>query len=472
MAWGIGSIQTSDPQVRNVRNRLLGLYFGSMAVILGSFGIIVYRVVEYECNREVNSRLQQLAGSGTQTLAIIKHEYHELILKEKNQQRPSSQIDHSQSHLTLIDLIKRSDADSLPKRNSALEITSRSSFSNQNKLEWFDEDGNLMMLEGGLILQNSIPNSVEDSGMFSQHNMVRSYILPVYTFGVDANRKLIGYVRAGMSTAPLEEELQRLRWSFSLISITILGIITISSQWLMKESMKPILRSLEQLKLFTSDASHELRNPLTVIRASVSVMQNHPERIHPTDVSKLSAIASASGQMSALVGDLLLLARMDESLDTKQDWLMIDLNEMLEELLLLVESEAEQRKISLNSHLVPDSLIQGNSEELYRLFFNLVSNALHYTPEGGNITISTQKRSNSLVIQIKDTGIGIAAEHLPHIFDRFWRADLARQKQNGGSGLGLAIAQAIAHNHGGKITVISQLGSGSQFQVQFSISHV
>ena len=212
MAWGIGSIQTSDPQVRNVRNRLLGLYFGSMAVILGSFGIIVYRVVEYECNREVNSRLQQLAGSGTQTLAIIKHEYHELILKEKNRKPPSSQTAQNQNHLTLIDLIERAEADSLPKRNSALEITSRSSFSNQNKLEWFDEDGSLMMLEGGLVLQNSIPNSVEDSGMFSQHNMVRSYILPVYTFGVDANRKLIGYVRAGMSTAPLEEELQRLRW--------------------------------------------------------------------------------------------------------------------------------------------------------------------------------------------------------------------------------------------------------------------
>jgi signal transduction histidine kinase len=119
--------------------------------------------------------------------------------------------------------------------------------------------------------------------------------------------------------------------------------------------------------------------------------------------------------------------------------------------------------------LVLDVSIQGNGEQLNRLFLNLILNALQYTPAGGMVTISTQKRSDGVVIQIEDTGIGIAIEHLPYIFDRFWRADPARQHHDGGSGLGLAIAQAIAYHHGGKITVTSQPGLGSQFQVYFPV---
>ena len=471
MAWGIGSIQNSNPQVRSVRNRLLVIYFGAMAVILGAFGIVAYRVTEYECNREVNTRLQQLAVSATHTLEIIKHEYDELSLEEKHRQYRSSQRLDTLNPLTLIELMGKYETDSFLKPNLALEIPSKSSLSSLNGLEWFDDARNLMVAEGRILSQPPLPNSVEVSGTFSQNDKIRSYILPVYKLGVNADRELVGYVRASTSTIPLEEELGRLGWSFGSIGIVMLGIITVSSAWLTRESMKPILSSLEQLKLFTSDASHELRNPLTAIRASVSVMQSHPERIHPADVSKLSAISSASEQMSILVGDLLLLARMDGSpFSNKQDWLTIDLHEMLQDLLLLVESEAEQKNIALKSHLVLDVSIQGNGEQLNRLFLNLILNALQYTPAGGMVTISTlQKRSDGVVIQIEDTGIGIAIEHLPYIFDRFWRADPARQHHDGGSGLGLAIAQAIAHHHGGKITVTSQPGLGSQFQVYFPV---
>ena len=468
MAWDIGSIQNSNQQVRNVRNRLLVIYFGAMAVILGAFGIVAYQVTDYESNRELNTRLQQLAGSAAHTLELIEHEYHELVIKGKKRKETSSQINNTPVPLTLVELLGKYETDSLLKPNIALEIPSNSSLSSQNGLEWFDNARNLMIVEGSIWSQQPLPNSVEVSGKFSQNEKIRSYVLPVYKLGVNADRQLVGYVRASTSTIPLEEELRRLGWSFGSIGIVMLGIITLSSAWLTGESMKPILSSLEQLKLFTSDASHELRNPLTAIRASVSVMQSHPERIHPADVSKLSAIASASEQMSVLVADLLLLARMDRSLNSnKQDWLTIDLHEMLQDLLLLVESEAEQKKIALKFNLVPDVAIQGNGEQLNRLFLNLILNALQYTPPGGMVAISTQKRSDGVVIQIEDTGIGIAIEHLPYIFDRFWRADPARQTDDGGSGLGLAIAQAIAHNHGGKITVTSQPGLGSQFSVYF-----
>jgi hypothetical protein len=107
------------------------------------------------------------------------------------------------------------------------------------------------------------------------------------------------------------------------------------------------------------------------------------------------------------------------------------------------------------------------------LFVNLLENALHYTPSGGTVRVSIapiEASHDSVVIQVEDTGIGIAPEHLAYVFDRFWRADQARNRREGGSGLGLAIAQAIAQAHGGIITVTSQLGAGSRFQVELPLA--
>ena len=128
--------------------------------------------------------------------------------------------------------------------------------------------------------------------------------------------------------------------------------------------------------------------------------------------------------------------------------------------------EAVSGKISLKTDLLLEAWVLGDAEQLKRVFCNLIGNALYYTPEGGMVTVSMMKWfSEQVVISVKDTGIGIAPKHLPLIFDRFWRADQARSHRQEGSGMGLAIARTIAQAHGGDITVISQLGKGSNFQV-------
>jgi two-component system, OmpR family, manganese sensing sensor histidine kinase len=135
------------------------------------------------------------------------------------------------------------------------------------------------------------------------------------------------------STTVLEAELHRLRWGLGLGGVVALGLTAIGGVWLTQESLKPVVQNLEQLKQFTADASHELRSPLTAVQASVAVMQTHPERVHPSDVKKLDAIASASKQMSCLVEDLLLLARIDSQQTNCWEWIPIAIDEILEALL-------------------------------------------------------------------------------------------------------------------------------------------
>ncbi|HBL13705.1 MAG TPA: two-component sensor histidine kinase, partial [Cyanobacteria bacterium UBA11162] len=221
------------------------------------------------------------------------------------------------------------------------------------------------------------------------------------------------------------------------------------------------------LKQFTADASHELRSPLTAIKASVEVMRNHPERIHPKDAKKLAAIASATAQMSHLAEDLLFLARTDATVLTSMgEQIPIPLNKVLQDLLELLEPFAQDKEINLESELLMSISVMGNEIQLTRLFANLLENAIQYTLPGGTVRVILAKQNRFAIVSVKDTGIGIEREHLPLVFDRFWRADKARSRREGGTGLGLAIAQAIAQRHGGKITVTSKVGVGSCFQVR------
>jgi len=231
-----------------------------------------------------------------------------------------------------------------------------------------------------------------------------------------------------------------------------------------------IEQSFQKLKQFTADASHELRSPLTVITTVVEVMQSHPERIHPADVKKLAALASATEQMTRLLEDLLLLARTDAASATPVvEWISISLNEVLEDLIDSLLPQAQAKDITLKSDLRSGVFIKGNLAQLRRLFSNLLENALQYTPDGGVVTVSIVRRDRFVTICVEDTGIGIAPEHILLVFDRFFRAEKARSQPEAGLGLGLAIAQGLAHRHGGEITVSSRLGVGTCFRVRLPV---
>ncbi len=224
----------------------------------------------------------------------------------------------------------------------------------------------------------------------------------------------------------------------------------------MIEQLDGLLRSQRG---FVADASHELRGPLTVIRGNLDLLKRNLSEEDRTE--SIRVLEAEMARMTRIVNDLLVLAEV-ESGPLEQSQLV-----SLKDIIL----DAQDRALLLagDRHIVierqDDLWVRGDAHKLDQLVGNLVGNAIKYTPEGGTVTLSLFQDGEWARLDVADTGIGISPEHLPHIFDRFYRVDRARSRAGGGTGLGLAIVKGIALQHGGKVTVTSETGKGSTFTV-------
>jgi signal transduction histidine kinase len=206
----------------------------------------------------------------------------------------------------------------------------------------------------------------------------------------------------------------------------------------------------------SADVSHELRTPLTVIRGNVDLLRRGAAS-DPSELNEaLSIIDGELDRMSRIVADLLLLSQADAGLSLRMRPVELDT------IILDVYRQARVTANGVNIQLGHEdqAVIQGDADRLKQLLLNLVTNALKHTPPSGYITLSLYREPEWIRITVADTGRGIAPTALPHIFERFYRAEDDNQK---GTGLGLSIAQWIAQAHGGQITVTSELGKGSLF---------
>lgn len=222
------------------------------------------------------------------------------------------------------------------------------------------------------------------------------------------------------------------------------------------------LTRLERLfiaqKRFVADVSHELRSPLTVILGNVDIIKRYGP-----DEDSINAIESESKRMTRMVGDLLLLAQADAG-----ELPLLTQNLELDTLVLQVFEQANllaKDGASLELDRFEPVRVHADPDRLKQLLLNLITNALKHTPAEGCITLSVWPNGPEALVTVADTGEGIPAEDLPHIFDRFYRVDKARARKQGGAGLGLAIALWIAEAHGGRITVKSTVGKGTTFTV-------
>jgi PAS domain S-box-containing protein len=220
------------------------------------------------------------------------------------------------------------------------------------------------------------------------------------------------------------------------------------------------------LRNFISEASHDLRGPLTTINMRVHLLTktDNPDkrRAYLDEISRLSA------HMGDMIDELLLLARL-EHLD-QSVYTDVEVNQMIEDICQMVRAQAENKGLELVLDLCSESLpIQADQSDLSRAIRNLIENAVRYTSRGA-ITIQTEVRPEAMIIRIKDTGIGIPQDDLPHIFNRFYRGSNARTEATTGTGLGLAIAQKVIEQHRGKIEVTSIVGEGTTFMITLPIA--
>ncbi|MBI5826115.1 MAG: HAMP domain-containing protein, partial [Deltaproteobacteria bacterium] len=227
-------------------------------------------------------------------------------------------------------------------------------------------------------------------------------------------------------------------------------------------------KSFNQIRQFTADASHELKTPLTILKGEMEVALRGRGDVEHMRAALRSGLEEID-RMNYIVRNLLELARMDVEREAAAPRGPVALDRVLEERVEQLRRIALDSGVEMSIIKVMDATVAGDPVRLGQLVFNILDNALKYTPRGGEIEASLETEGGNAVLRVRDTGAGIAAEDLPYIFDRFYRADKARTGGVGGAGLGLSICKEIVAAHGGAIGVESEPGKGSVFTVKLPL---
>lgn len=432
-----------EPDLSRIRWKLTGRYALISCFVLVMFGIAVFLEVSRARSALLREQVQQLASTAAAQMPLILHEMEEF------NQLPHQQLLRESGHIALLE----SQASTLQKKKIVLFDKERTILS-----QFGDMPADLKALE--TLAQPyerqfiTVPNGV-------------GYWRPVYLRESTAsNRELEGYVFTSLSTAPTDREMVRLRNGLVVGGAVGALAAAVLSQWMVGSSLKPIRDQLRRLIRFTSDASHELRHPLTAIRAVIGAARERGQLEHaePALAEKIDRIDQATAEMSRLVDDLLLLTRLDRSAPDQQHWQRFDLCDLAEDLVALYRDRAASQQLQLKADLQRPAMIHGHPDQLRRLLSNLLVNAMQFTPPGGSVALQVQLQGHQVMVVVDDEGPGIPAAQRRLVFERFWQADAARSGPN--SGLGLSIARGIAQVHGGVIEAQGSSSGGCRMVVQ------
>lgn len=278
------------------------------------------------------------------------------------------------------------------------------------------------------------------------------------------NENPYGFVILGMNISSEKHLIQNITWT--LIGLTLLFSLLFAGlgYYFAGQAMKPITNAFHKQEKFVSDASHEIRTPLSIFYSSVDVlMREEKENLSSYGQEVLEDVKTEAYLMSSLINNLLFLARSDN------DQLSLEMKEVnLSGLLMIVFkkfSRIAPESIQFEQNIKTDITFICDEVRVQQLLYILLDNAIRYTTEG-KVILSLHSENGVTILTVSDTGCGISSKDLPFIFDRFYRADLSREK--GGSGLGLSIAQSIVKAHGGEIYAVSNEGEGTVFTVIFN----
>jgi two-component system OmpR family sensor kinase len=441
-----------DRLFQQTRFRLAGWYAGVMGVILSFCGLGVYEAIAHAhwmtLDREVSSVAGTLHDSLTPFLKLSSRLEPDLkrLLPDLCWVSAKEEIACEESR------------DLEPQNPQAIGAIHQGKY----YVRFIDLSGNAIAVAGRM--PSELPPAplterwqtlIDSSG-----TRYRQISLLLHT----RDRQKWGYLQVGRSLRDFQDYLALVKLIMIVGLPMALLFVAMASWGLAGLAMQPIFQSYQQIQQFTADAAHELRTPLAAIRATVESTLRMKQLSKAEALETLKIVDRQNHRLSQLVNDLLWLSRMDRQVlpSSRETCCLNDIISDVEEEVAALAIAAD---VTLTTEIRVKDLLQvkGREEQLYRLVFNLVSNAIQYTERGGKVMVILKRENTQAVIQVADTGIGIAATDLPRIFDRFYRVNSDRSRHSGGSGLGLAIARAIAATHSGSIQVQSELGKGSVF---------
>jgi two-component system, OmpR family, sensor kinase len=329
----------------------------------------------------------------------------------------------------------------------------------------------------------------------------------LYSAALIANGAVFGVVQVGESLAHIDSAMRAIAFDWLLIAPFALALGALGGYWLAARAFRPIDRltaaahqieaedlhrrvpvprtadEVQRLALtfnemiarledafarqrrFVADASHELRTPVAAIRSMTDVALAESASAYEY-AAVLRDVNAEAERLGSLIADLLALARADDGQTRAPESEPVRLDVLASEVAALAEPLAAERGITLETRASQPVTIMGDEPRLIQAVMNLLDNALAYTAAGGSVTVAVAEANGAALVRVRDTGLGIAPEDLPHIFERFYRADAARDRYAAGSGLGLAIADGVVQAHGGTITAESEPGAGTTFTIE------
>jgi signal transduction histidine kinase len=257
------------------------------------------------------------------------------------------------------------------------------------------------------------------------------------------------------------ESIQAQEYAISLLLYLLLAVGNVAllaagvgGLFLSKHALAPARLAWTNQQRFIADASHELRTPLTLLRANAEVLLRGRERLEAEDAALLEDSVAETNHMARLLNNMLTLARLDSS-SSHREHEVLNLTDVTLAGVRRVQALADQVEISMQVEANEKTVVIGDPAQLEQAVLALLDNAIKYNRQGGRITVRTAVKDEQALLEVEDTGIGMAAEHLSHLGERFYRVDKARSREAGGTGLGLSIVRSIAVVHGGTLTITS-----------------